>query len=108
VNVVVDEPQGTANSIPSVWEVTNPGLALVRLHGRNHETWNIKGATVASDRFNYDYSDEELSELSGSIREIASQVAQTHVIFNNNYEDQGQRNARTLIQILGDRALTVN
>ncbi|WP_042271254.1 DUF72 domain-containing protein [Paraburkholderia heleia] len=106
VNVVVDEPQGSANSIPSVWQVTNPSLALVRLHGRNHETWNIKGATVASDRFNYDYNDDELSELSGKIREIASLVAQTHVVFNNNYEDQGQRNARTLIGLLGDTAVT--
>ena len=106
VNVVVDEPQGSANSIPSVWQVTNPALALVRLHGRNHETWDIKGATVASDRFNYDYNDDELSELSVKIREIASSVAQTHVVFNNNYEDQGQRNARTLIGLLGDTAVT--
>lgn len=105
VNVVVDEPQGTANSIPSVWEATNPTLALVRLHGRNHETWNIKGATAASDRFNYDYSDDELSGLSERIREIASKVAQTHVIFNNNYEDQGQRNARTLMGLLGAAAV---
>ncbi|WP_322093925.1 DUF72 domain-containing protein [Paraburkholderia bannensis] len=30
---VVDEPQGMANSIPSVWEATNPALALVRLRG---------------------------------------------------------------------------
>ena len=29
--------------------------ALVRLHGRNRDTWNIKGASAASDRFNYDY-----------------------------------------------------
>lgn len=108
VNVVVDEPQGSANSIPSVWEVTNPELALVRLHGRNHETWNIKGATAASDRFNYDYNDEELSELSEKIRDIASRVAQTHVVFNNNAEDQGQRNGRTLIGMLGDGALTAS
>ena len=26
---------------------------------------------------------------------ISQAVAQTHVVFNNNYEDQGQRNART-------------
>jgi uncharacterized protein YecE (DUF72 family) len=105
VNVVVDEPQGPANSIPSVWEVTHPALALVRLHGRNHETWNIRGATAASDRFNYDYSDNELSELSEKIRELASHVARTHVLFNNN-GDQGQRNARTLMALLGDQALT--
>jgi uncharacterized protein YecE (DUF72 family) len=106
VNVVVDEPQGPANSVPSVWEVTNAALALVRFHGRNHETWNIKGATVASDRFNYDHNDDELSEISAKIREIAASVAQTHVVFNNNYEDQGQRNARTLIGFLGDTAVT--
>lgn len=105
VNVVVDEPQGPRNTIPAVWEVTNPDLALVRLHGRNHETWNIAGATSASDRFNYDYSDDELDELAQAIRKLAEQVAQTHVIFNNNYEDQGQRNARTLTGQLGQLAL---
>jgi uncharacterized protein YecE (DUF72 family) len=105
VNVVVDEPNTTANSIPAVWEVTNPGLALIRLHGRNHETWNIKGATSASSRFNYDYNDEELGELAGRIDEIAKGVERTHVVLNNNFEDQGQRNARTLMGILGDSAI---
>ncbi|QGZ66944.1 DUF72 domain-containing protein [Paraburkholderia acidisoli] len=104
VNVIVDEPQGPANSIPSVWEVTSPSLALIRLHGRNHETWNIKGATAASDRFNYDYSNDELSELSIEIQKIAKSVSQTHVVFNNNWENQGQRNARTLMEILGAAA----
>jgi len=105
VNVVVDEPNTTANSIPAVWEVTNPGLALIRLHGRNHETWNIKGATSASSRFNYDYNDEELGDLAGPIGEIAKRVERTHVVFNNNWEDQGQRNAKTLMQILGGNAI---
>ena len=85
VNVIVDEPQGSGNIVPAVWEVTNDGLAIVRLHGRNHETWNVKDAKAASDRFNYDYSDEELAELAEKIRIIASQVSRTHVIFNNNY-----------------------
>jgi uncharacterized protein YecE (DUF72 family) len=102
VNVIVDEPQGARNSIPAVWEVTNESLAVVRLHGRNHETWNVKGATAASERFNYDYRDEELRGLADQISEISKSVARTHVIFNNNYEDQGQRNARTLISLLGD------
>jgi len=105
VNVVVDEPNTSANSIPAVWEVTNPGLALIRLHGRNHETWNIKGATAASSRFNYDYNDEELGELAGKISEISKQIQRTHVVFNNNWEDQGQRNARTLMGILGPHAV---
>jgi uncharacterized protein YecE (DUF72 family) len=86
-----------------VWEVTNPALALVRLHGRNHETWNIQGAKAASDRFNYDYRDDELEELAEKIRAIASSVARTHVIFNNNFEDQGQRNARTMMDLFDDQ-----
>jgi len=105
VNVIVDEPQGTGNSIPSVWEVTNERLALVRLHGRNHEMWNVKGATAASDRFNYDYSEQELEELADQINAIAALAGQTHVIFNNNYEDQGQRNAQTLMSLFGDSAV---
>lgn len=105
VNVVVDEPNTTANSIPAVWEVTNSRLALIRLHGRNHETWNVQGAALASSRFNYDYDDRELGELAAMILQIAKQVERTHVIFNNNFEDQGQRNARTLMGILGGDAM---
>jgi uncharacterized protein YecE (DUF72 family) len=66
VNVIVDEPNTTANSIPSVWEATVPKLAIVRLHGRNHETWNVKG-DAASQRFNYDYSEQELEEFARKI-----------------------------------------
>lgn len=99
-NVVVDEPQGVTNSIPSVWEVTTPDLAVVRLHGRNHATWNIKGATSASDRFNYDYNEHELRELVENVRSLHADLL--HIIFNNNYEDQGQRNARTMMDILAE------
>jgi len=98
VNVIVDEPQGVANCIPSVWEVTAPALSIVRLHGRNHATWNRKGLASSADRFNYDYSDEELQDLATKIGAIAAES--THVVFNNNYEDQGQRNARSLNAIL--------
>ncbi|MFO1414786.1 MAG: DUF72 domain-containing protein [Burkholderiales bacterium] len=97
VNVIVDEPNVTANSIPSVWEVTVPELAIVRLHGRNHATWNIKGE-AASERFNYDYTDKALEDLGRKISDLPVERAQ--VIFNNNCEDQGQRNARTLQSII--------
>ncbi len=98
VNVIVDEPQGSSNSIPSIWSVTNPELAIVRLHGRNHETWNKKNLNSSADRFNYDYSAEELSGLAEKIDAIAA--ASVHVVLNNNFEDQGQRNARTLTEML--------
>ena len=100
VNVVVDEPQGVANTIPSVWEVTNPALSVVRLHGRNHGTWNRKGLKTSSERFDYDYNEEELRQIAGEIKRVAREAETTHVLFNNNYQDQGQRGARVLNGIL--------
>jgi uncharacterized protein YecE (DUF72 family) len=86
--------------VPLIWDATHPDLAIVRLHGRNRETWNQKGLAAASDRFNYDYPEQELAALAGDIRRLANQVKITQVVFNNNYEDQGQRNARTLMGLL--------
>lgn len=103
-HVVVDAPLGFANSVPAVWEATNPELAVVRLHGRNAQTWNARG-DAASDRFDYDYSDAELEGLVAPIRELARLVRRLVVVFNNNFQDQGQRNATTLMGLLGLAAL---
>jgi len=103
-HTVVDGPQGFANSVPALWEATQPRYALLRLHGRNRATWNVRGQTSASDRFNYDYPDGELAGMVPSIERLAATAMQTHVIFNNNMEDQGQRNAHTLIRLLGGSA----
>lgn len=100
VHTVVDGPQGFATSVPSIWEVTNPALALVRLHGRNKETWNIKSA-ASSSRFDYWYSDDELAALVAPIRHVASLAGAVHVVLNTNYEDQGQVNARLMTRLLG-------
>lgn len=104
VHVIVDAPPDVTNRVHTVWEATNPQLALVRLHGRNTQTWSATGAASAADRFDYDYNENELTELSTSIRAIATRAGRTHVIFNNCFEDQGQRNARTLMSILGAEA----
>jgi uncharacterized protein YecE (DUF72 family) len=100
VHTVVDGPQGFTNSVPGIWETTHADVALLRLHGRNSGTWNVKGATSASDRFNYDYSEPELTELAEKITRLALLAASTHVVFNNNMEDQGQRNAALLMRLL--------
>jgi len=103
VHTVVDGPQGFHNSVPPVWESTHISYSLVRLHGRNHETWNIKGATVASERFDYDYPDAELEAIAARVERLAPETFTTHVVMNNNNEDQGQRNAATLTRILEAR-----
>ena len=103
VNVVVDEPQGIANTIPSVWEITNPELALVRLHGRNHATWNRKGLVASSQRFDYDYAPDELADIAEHVDTLARGAATTHVLFNTNNQDQGQRGAAALTRLLAGR-----
>jgi uncharacterized protein YecE (DUF72 family) len=100
VNVVVDEPQGIVNTIPAVWKVTHPALALVRMHGRNRDTWNKRGLTTSSQRFNYDYDEGELREVAGNVTVLARKAERVHVLFNTNYRDQGQRAARTLTGLL--------
>jgi uncharacterized protein YecE (DUF72 family) len=104
-NTVVDGPQGFANSVPAIWEATQPRFALVRLHGRNRDTWNVKGQTSASDRFNYDYTTDEFAAMVPSIGRLALTAMQTHVIFNNNMEDQGQRNAKSMLDLLAAAGL---
>src|SRR5215469_3565994 len=62
VHTIVDGPQGADNSVPAVWEITHPDYLLLRLHGRNVETYNAPAQTAA-ERFDYDYPDRELGEL---------------------------------------------
>lgn len=98
VNVIVDEPQGLKTSVPAVWEVTNPDVAMIRLHGRNHGTWEKKGLKAASDRFDYWYDKKELKELAPKIE--ALEAKKVHVLFNVNNQDQGQKGAAMLQSLL--------
>jgi uncharacterized protein YecE (DUF72 family) len=100
VHVIVDEPQGVGNYAPAVWAVTHPQLAIVRLHGRNAETWMGKGLSASSERFNYEYSDDELQDLAGRIDALVEQALEVHALLNVNYEDQGVRAAQRLAGIL--------
>lgn len=100
VHVVVDEPQGLKTSVPAIWEVTSPDIAMVRLHGRNHGTWEKKGLKTASERFDYWYDEKELRELAPKIDALAEKVRQVQVLFNNNREDQGQKGAAMLQKLL--------
>ncbi|HYE38793.1 MAG TPA: DUF72 domain-containing protein, partial [Ramlibacter sp.] len=100
VHTVVDSPQGFANCVPCVWDVTNPRLAIVRLHGRNKETWNKKGLAASSARFDYQYSHDELAAMLPEVRHLATQAQAVHVVFNTNNEDQGQVGARMMRELL--------
>lgn len=99
-HTVVDSPQGFANCVPCVWDVTHPELAVVRLHGRNKETWNRKGLAASSARFDYQYSADELAAMLPEIEHLATQARRVHVVFNTNNEDQGQVGATMLRALL--------
>jgi uncharacterized protein YecE (DUF72 family) len=82
-HVVVDAPKTDAkNLVPTVVAATSP-LAYVRMHGRNAATWNVRGGS-ASDRFDYLYSEDELREWAGPLRELAESAEEVYVLFNNN------------------------
>lgn len=98
--VIVDEPQGFPNSIPTMWDATSPDMAVVRFHGRNKGTWNKRSITAA-ERFNYLYAEEELKEFVDPVQKLVTKVKETHVLFNNCYEDKGVRNAQTFQELLG-------
>jgi len=83
-HVIVDAPriEGAKNLTPTVLALTSP-TAYVRFHGRNADTWNKRGGS-ASERFDYLYSDDELQEWVGPLRELAEGAEQAFAFFNNN------------------------
>lgn len=97
--VCVDMPQGFSSSLPPVAEATSDRLALVRFHGRNTDTWGKKGVGV-TERFRYEYSEDELEEWVPRVQKLAEQARETHALFNNCYRDYAQRNARVLADLI--------
>jgi uncharacterized protein YecE (DUF72 family) len=108
-HVVTDAPKTEArNLVPTVIATTSP-LAYVRLHGRNADTWNVRGGS-ASDRFDYLYSGEELEEWVDPLRELSDRSEEVYVLFNNNRWSkapggellaQAPANSSGLLEILG-------
>jgi uncharacterized protein YecE (DUF72 family) len=103
--VNVDAPAGEHFSIvPSdLNEVTTPRFSYLRLHGRNAKAY-LTGKTVAA-RFDYDYSDKEISGVAERSRELAREAKQLHVVFNNNNLDYAPRAAIRLRKALGQSVI---
>jgi uncharacterized protein YecE (DUF72 family) len=75
-------------------EITNPKVTYLRLHGRNAKAY-LTGKTVAA-RFDYDYSDKEIDEVSARAKKLATKSDEVHVVFNNNNLDYAPRAATRL------------
>ncbi|HKC18919.1 MAG TPA: DUF72 domain-containing protein [Candidatus Dormibacteraeota bacterium] len=97
--VAVDVPEGHATSMPSVFDVTSSRLSVIRFHGRNHQTWDLKGVPP-NVRFRYDYTDVELSEWVPRIKEMERSAGRVHALMNNNYSNYSVKNAQQLERLL--------
>ena len=73
--------------------------AYLRLHGRDVRAYT-KGKTVA-ERFNYDYSDDEIEEVAQRVRKLARNASEVHVVFNNNALDYAPHAASRMRAALG-------
>lgn len=101
VNVVCDEPQVGMGTIPLVPNVTNSSCVVFRLHGRNGRMWYEKGLKSSSQRFDYKYSIEELTQLASYVQQWEKTSADVHVLMNNNQGDYAVTNAFDWLSILG-------
>ncbi len=95
----VDEPQLGSGSFPTLPEVTDPRLGVVRFHGRNWQRWYVSGRTSA-DRFDYLYNREELAGWVPQVRALAAQVEELHLLFNNNRSNYAVVNGLEMAELL--------
>jgi uncharacterized protein YecE (DUF72 family) len=97
--VLVDAPQSTHFTVmPGLDCVTNPDLGYFRFHGRN-EAGYIKGRTVA-ERFDHDYSEKEVGELTHRVEKVEEQVKELHIVANNNRSNYAPRLAERIQTLL--------
>jgi uncharacterized protein YecE (DUF72 family) len=81
--------------------VTNPELAIVRLHGHNLPGWRKPGAPV-HERFNYLYGPDELAAWVQPVRVLSARARSVHAVFNNCFRDYAVVNAKGLAVLLAD------
>jgi uncharacterized protein YecE (DUF72 family) len=102
--VGVDAPRGKSVTImPPVDAVTRDDLAYIRAHGRNAEGY-VKGRSVA-ERFGWHYDDDELREITGRAEELAEEVPNVRLQFNNNRGADAPEAATRARELLGQAAL---
>ncbi|MDQ3849071.1 MAG: DUF72 domain-containing protein [Actinomycetota bacterium] len=103
VFVATDGPQGRAPTMmPPVDAVTDDAVAYLRAHGRNAEGY-LRGRSVP-ERFGWEYADAELYEIAGRAEDLAQQVPEVRMMFNNNRGADAPRAALRLRELLGQGA----
>ena len=99
--VAVDMPKG-AGFVPAIDEVTLPGLAYLRLHGRNREGY-LSGKTAA-EQHAYLYTEAELRQIVRRIKTLSGLATELRVVANNHAQDFAPRTALRLMELIGTPA----
>ena len=83
---------------PPIMDVATSTCAYIRLHGRNGEQW---WGSDAASRYDYLYTDQEITALAERVRGLASTTERVLVYFNNHRRGQATQNAKALADLLG-------
>ena len=100
--VSLDSPRTRASNVTPTIAAATHRVAYVRFHGRNAQTWNIRGATSAADRFDWLYSADELAEWVEPLVRLADEADEVYALFNNNRDDFAPRSAQILRGLLDE------
>src|SRR6267142_1729077 len=92
----IDQPV-IGRSLEATEHVTST-LGYVRLHGRNYDQWFE--SEKRDDRYNYLYSENELTDWKEKIERIARKAEVTYVVTNNHFEAKAGVNALQLKHML--------
>ena len=92
----VDEP-ALKGLLPPVG-IRTSDIGYVRFHGRNAKKWYDH--QEAWERYDYQYSEDELKEWVDKVKAVAEDSSDTFVFFNNHYQGQAAINAEMFAGLL--------
>ncbi|OAA30054.1 hypothetical protein AT15_00645 [Kosmotoga arenicorallina S304] len=95
IPVIVDAPK--IDNLFGYRSIAGRGAAYFRLHGRNVDWFTSNG----SERYNYNYSDDELRFFALDVIEFLSKGLDVYVYFNNCHMGNAVHNALRFREIVG-------
>ena len=102
--VSLDSPRTRASNVSPRVAAATHCVGYVRFHGRNAQTWNVRGG-IAADRFDWLYSEQELAEWVGPLARLAEEADEVYAMFNNNRDDFAPRSAQLLRGLLDEAGI---
>jgi uncharacterized protein YecE (DUF72 family) len=93
--VNVDEPK--LKGLLPIQDLVTNNIGYIRLHGRNDKSW---WDGIGSERYDYEYNEEELKEWLIHISNILKKSYKTYIFFNNHPGAKAVKNAQQIMELL--------